>query len=564
MTAEADLARPRMARSRQQWLMRLMRLWRRPPLLVHLMGFAVIVLVPALLFSAFLVFQFSEQQKAIAAGQVSDAAEIISDGIDRELYGMISAAKVLASSPFLDEEDTQLFGDRARTALGPSGSTAQLVDPALRIVVDTSRPGNASTLRLDHTATVEAAFATRRTQISGAFLEPRSSEFVFHVAVPVFRGDRVIFVLAVSRSAADLTHLISARNLPDAWSAMIRDREGAKVTAVIASNGQMRRGAVTAMDGPSLAESLGDTLNRDLIEASHISPLSGWSTTVAVPDAVIGQPIKRSWLLLVGMGVALLSFSALLAVVFGRRLAAPILKLADQAQAIGRGEPALPLHTDIEEIGSVSKVLAQASRDRRDAEEQNRFLMREMTHRAKNQYALIAAIARRAAKESASTNEFLATLSEALSSLARSADLLAGKGWDSASMADLAASQLKAFGVGPGHQIGTGGPLVKLNPTAAQTIGLALHELATNAAKYGALSVPGGSVEIRWKLDETFRLSWREIDGPPVTEPKRSGFGTLVTQKMTARGLGGEVEMRYAETGVVWQLTAPKETVLVH
>lgn len=562
MTAEADIGRPRMARARQQWLIRLMRLRRRPPLLVHLMGFAVIVLVPALLFSAFLVLQFSQQQKAIAASQVSDAAEIISDGIDRELYGMISAAKVLASSPFLDEEDTQLFGARARSALGPSGSTAQLVDPSLRVVVDTARADNAPLGRLDHTATVEAAFAMRRTQISGAFLAPGAEEFVFHVAVPVFRGDRVIFVLAVSRDTADLTHLISARNLPEAWSAMIRDRDGAKVTAVIASNGQMRRGATSVVDGPSLAESLGESLNRDLIEATHTSPLSGWTTTVAVPDAVIGQPIKRSWLLLVGMGVALLFFSVLLAVVFGRRLAAPILKLADQAQAIGRGEPALPVHTNIEEVGGVSKVLAQASRDRREAEEQNRFLMREMNHRAKNQYALIGAIARRAAKESSSTNEFLATLSEALSSLARSADLLAGKGWDSASMSDLVATQLKAFGVGPGHQIGASGPLVKLNPTSAQTVGLALHELATNAAKYGALSVSGGTVEIRWKLDDAFRLSWREIGGPPVVEPKRSGFGTLVTQKMTARGLGGEVDMRYAPTGVVWQLTAPKDTVL--
>ncbi|KQT45229.1 hypothetical protein ASG43_13165 [Aureimonas sp. Leaf454] len=558
MTAELDLARPRAWRVHQQ---RWTRLWRRPPLLIHLMGFALIVLTPALLFSAFLVFQFSEQQKSIAAGQVADTAEIISDAIDREIYAMITSAKVLASSPFLDEAETDIFDDRAQAALEATGSSAILVDPALRVVVDTKRPGAAGTA-LDHRETVEAAFATRRTQISGAFLGPDADTFVFHVAVPVFRGDRVLFVLAISRETSELTPILTARNIPETWSAIIRDGQGSKVTAVLATNGQMRRSSSNVVDSPSLAESLGEGMNRDFIEASYTSALSSWTTTVAVPNAVIGQPIKRSWLLLVGMGVALLSFSALLAIVFGRRLAAPILKLADQAKAIGRGEPALPVHTVIEEVGGVSKVLAQASRDRRDAEEQNSFLMREMSHRAKNQYALIGAIARRAAKESSSTNEFLATLSEALASLARSADLLAGKGWDSAGMADLAATQLQAFGVGPGHQIGVAGPPVRLNPSAAQTIGLALHELATNAAKYGALSVPGGSVEIRWKLDETFRLSWREIDGPPVVEPKRSGFGTLVTQKMTARGLGGEVDMRYAPSGVTWQLIAPRDAVL--
>jgi len=281
-----------------------------------------------------------------------------------------------------------------------------------------------------------------------------------------------------------------------------------------------------------------------------------------VPDAVIGKPIMRSWLLLVGAGILLLAFCVALAVHFGRRIAAPIRHLAAQAQAIGKGEPALPVRTDIEEIAAVSKILAHSSRERREAEEQNRFLMREMSHRAKNQYALIGAIARRAAKESANTNQFLETLSEALNSLARSADLLAGGGWESAAMDALVASQLKAFGAGKGGQIVTHGPAVRLVPTAAQTIGLALHELATNAAKYGALSVNEGYVRIDWTLDANFTLTWHEHGGPPVAEPKRSGFGTLVTQRMTARGLGGEVKMTYAPTGVVWVLTAPAEMIL--
>lgn len=269
----------------------------------------------------------------------------------------------------------------------------------------------------------------------------------------------------------------------------------------------------------------------------------------------------RSWLLLISAGILLLLFSVMLGIVFGRRIATPIMELSKQAEAIGKGEPAISISTDIAEIGAVSKVLAQASRERREAEEQNRFLMREMTHRAKNQYALIAAIARRAAKESSDTTQFLATLSEALSSLARSADLLAGQGWESAMLADLVATQLKAFGA-DGAQIDMTGPEVRLNPTAAQTIGLALHELATNAAKYGALSNDVGQIRISWSMGDDLRLTWRESGGPPVIEPKHVGFGTLVTQKMTSRGLSGSVDMDYAPSGVVWTLTAPRDAIL--
>lgn len=562
MAIEVDTAAPRVGRLRP---LRLSRLWRRPPLLVHLAGFAAIVLVPALLFSAFLILQFSEQQKEIAGGQVSDTAEIISDSIDREIYGLMTAARVLASSPFIDGDDMAEFHDRTIAALASTRADAVLIDPALRVVLDTRVPLSQPLEGVTDTSAAEMVFRTRLPYVSDVFFGQRSEEFVFHVAVPVIRGDRVIYVLAISKKANDLSSVISDRNLPQTWTAVIKDRQGQRVIAALASGGRMREERNIPFKNPSIADSLGGAPRDDLIEANYSSILTGWSTTVAVPDSVIGQPIMRSWFLLVGTGLLLVFFSGALAVFFGRRLAAPILLLANQANAIGKGEPAMPIGTNIEEVGEVSKVLAQASRERREAEEQARFLMREMTHRAKNQYALIAAIARRAAKESKSTSEFLDTLSEALSSLARSADLLAGRGWESASLAELVASQLKAFGAGDAsEQIETHGPAVSLNPTAAQTLGLALHELATNAAKYGALSVVEGYVRIDWSLGERFEMSWTEIDGPAVTEPKRSGFGTLVTQKMTARGLGGEVEMSYAQTGVVWRLTAPRDAILAH
>ncbi|MEX6508132.1 HWE histidine kinase domain-containing protein [Jiella sp. M17.18] len=554
-----DADRPAAIRPRSFSLSRLMR---RPPLIAHLVAFGLTVLVPALLFSAFLILQFSDQQKQIAAAQVNDTAEIVSNAVDREIYGLITMGRVLAASPALESGHFDTFQERILAALRNTQTSAELVDRSMQVLVATrSDLPPADNAVFDDTATVDRAFATMRPIVSGVSFRKSSGQFVYHVAVPVMRGQDPLYVLVLTKAATSFESVIADRNLPREWSAIIKDSEGHRVFAAVTSGGKMESRQGISYDNPSIIEAIGSGASTSLIEASTVSSLSGWTTTVAVPSAVIDGPTYRSWILLLGAGFLLLAFSVALGIIFGRRIAEPILALANQAEQIGKGRPANTISTDIAEVGQVSKVLAQASRERREAEEQNRFLMREMTHRAKNQYALIAAIARRAAKESADTGQFLDTLSEALASLARSADLLAGRGWHSVDMEELIAMQLKAFG-SDSEQIDSCGVDTPLNSTAAQTIGLALHELATNAAKYGALSKPEGRVRISWSLTEVFTLVWRESGGPPVVPPKRSGFGTLVTQKMTARGLGGTVDMDYAPGGVVWTLTAPAETIL--
>jgi two-component sensor histidine kinase len=106
------------------------------------------------------------------------------------------------------------------------------------------------------------------------------------------------------------------------------------------------------------------------------------------------------------------------------------------------------------------------------------------------------------------------------------------------------------------------GPKLRLNPASAQAVGLALHELATNAGKYGALSTDS-RVDICWATNgDTFTTSWVERDGPPVSAPKRRGFGTLVMQAMTERSLTGKVELLYPPSGVTWRLTCPAANAL--
>jgi two-component sensor histidine kinase len=97
----------------------------------------------------------------------------------------------------------------------------------------------------------------------------------------------------------------------------------------------------------------------------------------------------------------------------------------------------------------------------------------------------------------------------------------------------------------------------------AQGIGLALHELATNAGKYGALSTDTGRVDIRWGTDgDTFTMNWVERDGPPVSAPNRRGFGTTVMEQMAEASLGGRVDLDYAPSGLSWRLTCPAASTL--
>lgn len=201
--------------------------------------------------------------------------------------------------------------------------------------------------------------------------------------------------------------------------------------------------------------------------------------------------------------------------------------------------------------------------ERRDKEEHITFLMRELAHRSKNLVAVIQAIAHQTARHTDSVPDFVGRFSARLVSMARTHDLLTGRERGGASLEDLVQSQIEPFVESAGRQVVIDGPPAILDEAATQNIGLALHELATNAAKYGALSVPQGRVAIGWQPVTTgdgaraLRLSWRETDGPEVTPPQRKGFGHIVIERTVADSLDAEVTLDFAPTGLIWQVDIP-------
>jgi PAS domain S-box-containing protein len=203
--------------------------------------------------------------------------------------------------------------------------------------------------------------------------------------------------------------------------------------------------------------------------------------------------------------------------------------------------------------------------ERKQAEEHVRLLLAELNHRANNLLTVIQAIARQTAN-TADPKIFAERLSQRIAGLAASNDLLVSGKWQGVEIGKLIDSQLSHF-VDLGARVVLDGPPVRLTPGAAQALGMALHELATNAVKHGALANEAGRIHIRWSIAEglaepEFRMDWSERDGPPVATPRRTGFGRTVMERMVAGTLDGTAALQFAATGIVWSFACPARRAL--
>jgi two-component system CheB/CheR fusion protein len=188
------------------------------------------------------------------------------------------------------------------------------------------------------------------------------------------------------------------------------------------------------------------------------------------------------------------------------------------------------------------------------------ILMKELQHRTNNLFTVIQAMARQTARTSTTFAEFETQFGSRVQGLAQSNALLIDQDWKGVSLDKLIETQLAPFIGIDTMQLEAVGPPVRLAPGTVQTLGLALHELATNASKYGALSAPGGRVVLSWRFDdengapESFRMEWREMGGPAVRPSTRKGFGRFVTDQMVTRALNATVETDLASDGLQWRL----------
>jgi two-component sensor histidine kinase len=200
--------------------------------------------------------------------------------------------------------------------------------------------------------------------------------------------------------------------------------------------------------------------------------------------------------------------------------------------------------------GRTAVAIAGASRDLTEmkrAEQQQRLLANELNHRVKNSLATVQSITNQTLRAATDLESARDALEQRIVSLARAHDLLTDRSWAGADLRDVVHKAMEPF---PSDRLHLAGESHEVSPQLALSLSLALHELATNAAKYGALSTPDGRVDIRWAHhDDALRLSWRELGGPAVSPPTRRGFGSRLLEA-SLRDLGGESRLDFAPEGV--------------
>jgi PAS domain S-box-containing protein len=207
--------------------------------------------------------------------------------------------------------------------------------------------------------------------------------------------------------------------------------------------------------------------------------------------------------------------------------------------------------------GEVTGIFVEGSEvtDRVLAAERQALIARESLHRVKNTIAAIQAIMTSTARSSATIEEFTKAFESRVGALARTHSLLTEERWQAVPLADLVAGELSPYDHGTGQRIVIEGPPIDLPSDTALSLGMAIHELTTNAAKYGALSAHAGSVEVRWQVegagdDRSLQLTWRERGGPPVEKPTRQGFGTRLIERVLKAHAEVSVETNYAPDGL--------------
>ncbi|MGO9486153.1 MAG: HWE histidine kinase domain-containing protein [Rhodomicrobium sp.] len=233
---------------------------------------------------------------------------------------------------------------------------------------------------------------------------------------------------------------------------------------------------------------------------------------------------------------------------------------------VASGSGVVVAHEDVTMLARAETALAELER-RLTLEEGQRVLAQETEHRAKNLLTIVLAIARQTALKhvpSSSAEEF----TQRVEGLAASLRLLTCSGWKGVSLPELIRSQLAPFAGSLANRVALEGPELSIQATAAQALGMAFHELATNSLKYGALACREGRISVHWHICQDGRehlvhLVWSECGGPEVKFPFSAGFGYTVTVTAVEAATCGKAVLEYPSQGLVWKLAAPLEAIVL-
>lgn len=425
---------------------------------------------------------------------------------------------------------------------------------------------------------VREALAGRRAV--GTYLVGRLSDArILPIAVPIVDDGVVKGVVAGSLNLEWLQGRLSDRNFPPGGNITIADRKGV-ILARYPDPGRFVGTRIpqdyqylVSADRPGTIELTSQDGTRRIMayfppgdKARNLYVSAGLSTEEEF------RTVTRATY--IGIGVILFTCLAVFlaaALTARHSIQMPINRLLETVQSWrGQDETARTgMKAEEGEFGQLGHAidaymdeLVGARRQRRRDEERQRLLMGELDHRVKNLLTTVQSVARQTFRSAGTDQTVIETFNRRLGVIADAHALLMRGVEQSASLTDLVALAIKPFDLATPSRFRVEGPDLVLNSRASLALGMALHELCTNAVKYGALASESGHIQILWKQDHTVEppvldLCWQEIDGPTVKPPERSGFGSLMIERILSSQVEGKVEMVFAEDGLVARLRAP-------
>ncbi|MFC7473285.1 HWE histidine kinase domain-containing protein [Dankookia sp. GCM10030260] len=564
----------------------------------HLLGLALATGLPLVALAIGLTWWVAASERNAALRDLSRTAEALLSELDRELRITTVALDVLATGPGLDAALAEAPGGPAITAFWARSRalierrpsvlhSIALFDPQGRPLANTLAPGGAALPGVEQArfpdapprpngpATYFAAvLRAPDSYVSPLFLGPLAGQPVIAIAMPVRRDGKAVGVLTANILPRSLGEVLRGRPLRPGWVATLVDSRHLVVARTAQEDAFVARPAIAWMVDFQTSGAAAATVKvvaRDgtptYAVLRHL-PASNWTLVLSVPRAAIDGPLRRAVLVAAGGGALAVALAALLAMVLGARLGEEVEALGPDAAMVARDQPpprrAPPrvrevarVRQALDEAGAALRARAAA---KREAEEHLVLLLREVDHRAKNALAVALSLIRLAPRD-VPPAEFAATAEGRITAMARAHALLARGAWTGAELQALAESELPAHA----GQVRLSGPPARLSAEAVQPVAMLLHELATNAAKHGALSVPGGEVRIAWEFlaaDQALRLTWTEQGGPALAgAPSRRSFGLRLMTQLAERQLAGRLALDWTATGLRATLTLPAARV---
>ncbi len=481
--------------------------------------------LPLIAFAGVIVYQNHIERRDEAFARVMQLVRSTRLILDSEVKAMTAGLQALALSAALQRDDFEQFRRNAEAFLTqfPESQSIVVADRDGRLVFDTrTAPGTALPVRTARVGTGEV-FKTRRPAYSPLFAGSISKDLIITITVPVFRNGEVVYDLSFNPSVAEFQRIIERQRPNEHWTFSFFDQNGVNFARVPNPEKTIGQSASPTLFAEmfKVPEAKVQTVSLEgvrLLTAFARSDVSGWTVAAGIAEETLTAPLWRQLVLTAAIGIVLL----LIGLAFAVRLATRLAR----------------------------------------AEAMQSLLVDELNHRVRNTLQTVQAIAAQTFRHAQDIPGALRKFEDRIVAMGRANGLLSEERWRNADMADLVESALEPFRAKDKDRVHFSGPRLHVAAPSAVMISMMLHELATNAAKYGALSNDTGEVFIDWSIvwkgaGTRVRLNWRETGGPSVAAPERKGFGTTLIQRGLTGQLGGSANIDFAPDGLRCTLECP-------